>query len=172
MIKLAITGGIGSGKSYIARQMSELLGIPVYDSDVNAKRLNEESPLIRQGLIDMVGSDVFDAGGHLNRTILASFLFASEDNARRVNALVHPVVKEDFLCWANRQTAPVVAIETALLAESGIDQVVDKIIRVDAPLETRILRAMSRDGATREQILARMSRQAEYPCPHIIINNV
>ncbi len=172
MIKLAITGGIGSGKSYVARQMSELLGIPVYDSDSNAKRLNEESPLIRQGLTAMVGSDVYDALGHLDRTRLASFLFASEDNARRVNALVHPVVKADFLAWADRQTAPVVAIETALLAESGIDRVVDRVIRVDAPLETRIRRAMERDGATREQVLARMSRQTEYPCPHIIINNV
>ncbi|MCM1516409.1 MAG: dephospho-CoA kinase [Paraprevotella sp.] len=172
MIKLAITGGIGSGKSYVARQMSQLFGIPVYDSDSNAKRLNEESPKIRQGLIDIVGDDVYDADGHLNRSRLASFLFAKEENARKVNSLVHPVVKDDFLCWAGRQAAPVVAIETALLAESGIDLVVDKIIRVDAPLETRIQRAMLRDGATREQILARISRQTEYPCPHIIINNV
>ncbi len=172
MIKLAITGGIGSGKSYVARQMSQLLGIPVYDSDSNAKRLNEESPRIHQGLTDMVGCDVYDADGHLNKSMLASFIFANEENARKVNALVHPIVMEDFLCWASRQTTPVVAIETALLAESGIDKVVDKVIRVDAPLETRILRAMQRDGATREQILARMARQTEYPCPHIIINNV
>lgn len=172
MIKLAITGGIGSGKSYVARQMSRLLGIPVYDSDSNAKRLNEESPRIRQGLAAMVGADVYDAGGHLDKARLAAFLFASEDNARRVNALVHPVVREDFLRWADRQTAPVVAIETALLAESGIDKVVDKVIRVDAPMETRIRRAMQRDGTTREQVLARMARQTEYPGPHIIINNV
>lgn len=172
MIKLAITGGIGSGKSYVARQMSQLFGIPVYDSDTNAKRLNEESPRIRQGLIAIVGDDVYDAEGHLDRSRLASFLFAGEENARKINALVHPVVKDDFLSWVDRQTAPVVAIETALLAESGIDLVVDRIIRVDAPLETRIRRAMLRDGATREQILARISRQTEYPCPHIIINNV
>lgn len=171
-IKLAITGGIGSGKSYIARQMSALLGIPVYDSDANAKRLNEESPVIRRGLMDMVGSEVYDASGHLDKALLASFLFASGENARRVNALVHPVVREDFLRWADRQEAPVVAIETALLAESGIDRVVDKIIRVDAPMETRIARAMQRDGATRSQIEARIARQTEYPCPHIIINNV
>ncbi|MBR5576189.1 MAG: dephospho-CoA kinase, partial [Bacteroidaceae bacterium] len=119
MIKLAITGGIGSGKSHVARQMTELLGIPVYDSDSNAKRLNEESSVIRHGLVEMVGTDVYDAQGHLNRQRLAAFLFASEDNARRVNALIHPVVKADFLRWAAEQTAPVVAIETALLAESG-----------------------------------------------------
>lgn len=172
MIKLAITGGIGSGKSHVARQMTELLGIPVYDSDSNAKRLNEESPEIRRGLIEMVGTEVYDVQGRLNRQKLATFLFASEENVRRINALIHPVVKEDFLRWAAEQTAPVVAIETALLAESGIDKIVDKIIRVDAPLETRISRAMQRDGVAREKVLERMAHQQEYPNPDIIINNV
>lgn len=172
MIKLAITGGIGSGKSHVARQMTELLGIPVYDSDSNAKRLNEESAVIRCGLLDMVGSDVYDGQGRLNRQRLAAFLFASDENARRVNALIHPVVKDDFLRWASEQTAPVVAIETALLAESGIDRIVDRVIRVDAPLETRICRAMQRDSVSREKVLERMARQQEYPNPDIIINNV
>lgn len=172
MIKLAITGGIGSGKSYVARQMTELLGIPVYDSDANAKRLNEESAVIRSGLTEMVGADVYDAQGRLDRQRLAAFLFVSEENTRRVNALIHPVVKDDFLRWTTEQTAPVVAIETALLAESGIDKIVDKIIRVDAPVETRISRAMQRDGVTREKVLERMARQQEYPNPDIIINNV
>lgn len=172
MIKLAITGGIGSGKSHVARQMTELLGIPVYDSDSNAKRLNEESPEIRRGLIEMVGTEVYDVQGRLNRQKLATFLFASEENVRRINALIHPVVKEDFLRWAAEQTAPVVAIETALLAESGIDKIVDKIIRVDAPLETRIIRAMQRDSVAREKVLERMTHQQEYPNPDIIINNV
>ena len=172
MIKLAITGGIGSGKSYVARQMTELFGIPVYDSDSNAKRLNEESDEIRQGLLSIVGQDVYDAQGHLDRQRLAAYLFASEENARKVNALIHPVVVADFLRWAEEQTSSVVAIETALLAESGLDKVVDKVIRVDAPMEVRIERAMQRDKASREQILARMARQREYPAPHIIINNV
>ena len=172
MIKLAITGGIGSGKSHVARQMTELLGIPVYDSDSNAKRLNEESSVIRHGLVEMIGADVYDAQGRLNRQRLAAFLFASEDNARRVNALIHPVVKADFLRWAAEQTAPVVAIETALLAESGIDKIVDRVIRVDAPLETRINRAMQRDGVAREKVLERIAHQQDYPNPDIIINNV
>ena len=172
MIKLAITGGIGSGKSYIARQMTQLLGIPVYDSDANAKRLNEEDDGIRQGLVTMVGSGVYDAKGHLDKAVLASFLFSSEENASKVNALVHPVVKADFLRWAEEQDAPVVAIETALLAESGIDRIVDKVIRVDAPLETCIHRAMQRDGVSREKVLERMAHQKQYPNPDIIINNV
>lgn len=172
MIKLAITGLIGSGKSYIAKQMSALLGIPVYDSDSNAKRLNEESDTIRQGLMALVGTEVYDAQGHLDKQRLAAYLFSCEENAQRINALIHPVVKEDFLRWAEKQNAPVVAIETALLAESGIDKVVDKIIRVDAPLETRISRAMQRDNSTREKVLLRMAQQTEYPNPDIIINNV
>ena len=171
-IKLAITGGIGCGKSYVARQMTELLGIPVYDSDTNAKRLNEENPDIRQGLTALVGADVYDALGHLDKERIATYLFASDQNAQKVNSLIHPIVRADFLRWAEQQNSSVVAIETALLAESGLDKDVDKIIRVDAPLEVRITRAMQRDGATREQILARISRQSEYPNPHIIINNV
>ena len=172
MIKIAITGGIGSGKSYIAKQMTQLLGIPVYDSDANAKRLNEESETIRQGLLDMLGKDVYDAQGHLNKAMLASYLFASEENAQKVNALIHPVVKADFLRWTEEQHTEVVAIETALLAESGLDKLVDKVVRVDAPLETRIQRAMQRDGVGREKIEERIARQKEYPCPDIIINNV
>jgi dephospho-CoA kinase len=152
--------------------MTELLGIPVYDSDANAKRLNEESLAIRTGLMEMVGADVYDAQGRLDKQKLAAFLFASEENAQRVNSLIHPVVKEDFLRWTSEQTAPVVAIETALLAESGIDKIVDKIIRVDAPMEIRISRAMQRDGVTREKVLERMALQQEYPNPDIIINNV
>lgn len=172
MIKLAITGLIGSGKSYIARQMTELLGIPVYDSDSHAKRLNEESPAIRQGLQEMLGPDVYDSQGRLNKQMLAAFLFANEENKQRVNDLIHPIVKDDFLIWVQEQKAPVVAIETALLAESGIDKLVDKVIRVDAPLEVRIKRAMQRDGTTREKVLERIAHQKEYPNPDIIINNI
>jgi dephospho-CoA kinase len=171
-IKIAITGGIGSGKSYVARQMTALLGIPVYDSDSNAKRLNEESEEIRNRLVSMVGVDVYDADGHLDKARLASFLFANTENARKINALIHPIVKADFLRWAERQNVPVVAIETALLAESGIDDVVDRVVRVDAPLEVRIARAMQRDGVTREKVLERISCQSDYPTPDIIINNV
>ena len=172
MIKVAITGGIGSGKSHVAKKMTELLGIPVYDSDANAKRLNEESAEIRQGLTELVGMDIYDEHGRLDKRKLAAFIFSAPENAKRVNALVHPIVLTDFLHWAEKQDAAVVAIETALLAESGIDRIVDKVIRVDAPLEIRIERAMLRDGSTRSQVLARMACQSEYPTPDIIINNV
>ena len=172
MLKIAITGGIGSGKSYISRQLTTLFGIPVYDSDANAKRLNEESPVIRRGLIELLGNEVYFSDGSLNKPYLASYLFANKENANKVNALIHPIVKADFLRWAEEQNVPVVAIETALLAESGIDQIVDKIIRVDAPLELRIQRTIHRDGVTREKVVERIVQQTEYPNPHIIINNV
>ena len=171
MIKLAITGGIGSGKSYIARQMIQLLGIPVYDSDYEAKRLIVESANLRQSLTEITGLQLYDEQGQLKRSEFATWLFASQENTEKVNAIVHPAVIDDFLLWAEKQNTQVVAIESALVQESGIDRVVDKVIRVDAPLETRIRRAMDRDSATREQIIARINRQTQYPTPDIIINN-
>lgn len=172
MIKLAITGGIGSGKSYIARQMTQLLGIPVYDSDSRAKLLYQSSPEVIRQLKAIIPGELYDQNGNLSKDTLAAYLFASDEHAAQINAIVHPAVKADFLEWASQQQAPIVAIETALLAESGIDKVVDKVIRVDAPLELRIERAMKRDGTTKEKVLERISRQQEYPSPDIIINNV
>lgn len=171
MIKIALTGGIGSGKSYVARQMEQTLGIPVYDSDREARRLMEESSQLRQSLTEITGIQLYDRQGRLKREEFAEWLFSSQENTDKVNAIVHPAVIEDFLKWTEEQTSTVVAIESALVKESGIDRVVDKVIRVDAPLETRICRAMARDKATREQIMARINRQTEYPDPDIIINN-
>lgn len=171
MIKLALTGGIGSGKSYVARQMTQMLGIPVYDSDNEARRLMEKSSQLRQSLTELAGKQIYDGQGNLRREEFASWLFSSRENTEKVNAIVHPAVIEDFLNWSERQASGIVAIESALVKESGLNHVVDKVIRVDAPLETRIRRAMARDNATREQIMARIDRQAEYPDPDIIINN-
>ena len=171
MIKIAITGGIGSGKSYIASQLTQLLGIPVYDSDREAKRLIVESATLRKKLTEVTGMQLYDSHGQLRRSEFAAWLFSSQENVEKVNAIVHPAVIDDFLQWADRQNAQVVAIESALVQESGIDAVVDKVIRVDAPLETRIRRAMDRDNATREQVIARINRQTQYPNPDIIINN-
>lgn len=167
---IAVTGGIGSGKSYICRRLSEEHGWPVYDTDAHARRLTLVSPRIRKGLTDILGSEVYTSDGQLNKPMLAAYLFASEENARRINALIHPVVKSDFEQWASEQQGTVL-LETALLEESGMDSLADRIIRVDAPEEVRIERAMKRDGATREQILARMARQKPYPRPDEIMVN-
>lgn len=159
MTLLGLTGGIGSGKSHVARLLHRQWGIPVYDSDSRAKQLYAEDPALRQALVSLVGPQLFDADGQLCKPLLARYLFASDENARRINALVHPAVLRDMQAWADSQTASLLLLESALLVESGLADRVDHILFVDAPLETRIRRAMQRDHASREQIVARIARQ-------------
>ena len=163
MIKIGITGGIGSGKSYVSHLLEEA-GIPVYDTDTEAKKLTLSHPRIREGLLVLLGEDVYKADGSLNKPVLASYLFASTENAGRVNRIIHPCVYEDFQQWADRQAASgteVVAMESAILFESGFHTAVDYVVMVYAPLELRITRAMQRDAATEAQIRARISAQMD-----------
>lgn len=155
---LGITGGIGSGKSVVARCL-HIMGIPVYNSDNEARRLNNTHPTIRQALIQLVGHDVYLPDGPLNKTALANYLFASPANAEQVNAIIHPIVKEDFLQWKQRQHTPWVAIESAILYESGFNSLADKVLTVYAPESIRVERACQRDHATPEAIKARIARQ-------------
>lgn len=159
MKKLGITGGIGSGKTYVC-QLLQQRGIPVYHCDDEAKRLMTQSPVIRQQLTQLIGIDAY-IGHELNKPRIAQYLFASEDHAAQVNAIVHPVVKQDFLLWATRQDHPIVIQECALLFETGFQDTVDITIEVYAPLPLRLQRAMQRDQATSEQILARMAQQMD-----------
>ena len=158
MVKLAIVGGIGSGKSVVSRMLG-IMGVPVYDCDSRAKELMVSDSFIVKELKRMFGDECYDADGGLNRKYLASRIFVDEKNTKRVNALVHPVVKKDFCSWANVQKAPVVAVETALLYESGMVDVVDKVLLVWTEKETAIKRTMQRSGMTREQVLNRMQKQ-------------
>ena len=158
MIKLAVVGGIGSGKSVVSR-MLDIMGVPVYDCDSRAKELMVQNPRIINELKRMFGEECYDADGGLNRKYLASCIFVDERNTKRVNALVHPVVKDDFCSWAQEQDAPVVAVETALLYESGMADVVDKTLLVWTDKETAITRTMSRSGMSRTQVLNRMAKQ-------------
>ena len=156
---IGITGGIGSGKSYVSAILQEKFGIPVYDCDKEAKRLTASNEEIRQKLIALVGPEVFD-GNKLNKQLLADYLFADVENASRVNAIIHPVVLQDFKRWAEEQhEKPIVALESAILFESGLGEMVDKVLFVDAPEEVRLRRAMLRDTATEAQIRARMKMQ-------------
>ncbi len=159
MILVGLTGGIGSGKSYVASLMHREWGIPVYDCDARAKHLNQTDPVLRRALTEMVGENVYDADGRLNKSVLAQFLFQSDENARRVNETVHPAVLRDMQQWVSEQHAPLAIVESAILCESGFDAYVDFIALVEADDETRIRRAMQRDSATRSQIEARMARQ-------------
>ena len=157
-MRLAITGTIGSGKSVVARMM-EVMGIPVYDCDSRAKILMTTDVSIIKELKRMFGEECYDADGVLDRKYLASCIFVDEANVKRVNSLVHPVVKCDFLRWATLQGAPVVAVETALLYESGMIDAVDKVLAVWTDEETAIKRTMARSGMSRSQVLGRLRKQ-------------
>ena len=157
-IKLAITGCIGSGKSVVSRMMN-VLGVPVYDCDSNAKRLMTEDAFIISELKRMFGEECYDDDGTLNRRYVASRIFTDKGNINRVNALVHPVVKRDFEEWATRQNSNVVAVETAILYESGMVESVDKVLVVWAEKETAIERTMERSGMNRVQVENRMNNQ-------------
>lgn len=175
-IKLGITGGIGSGKSVVSH-LFRIMGIPVYLTDDEAKRLTNEDAEIRRELTDLVGAEVYLPDGTLNRPYLATYLFANETHATKVNSIIHPRVKRDFIQWTEAHAHhPVVAVESAILIEAGFTETVDQIVMVYAPLELRLQRAMLRDNASEEQIRNRIQRQMsdEEKCQkahQIIIND-
>ena len=151
-MKIAITGGIGSGKSYVCRLL-EGYGINIYDCDSAAKRLMRTSPVLRQQLSDLIGPDTYDTEGRLNKAKVAQFLLLSEKNAHAIDAIVHPAVAQDF------RESGYEWMECAILFESGFDSLVDKVIAVTAPQEIRIERVTSRDNITREKALEWIHRQ-------------
>ncbi len=157
MIKIGITGGIGSGKSVVASLLA-LSGIPVYIADEESKRLTNNSPVIRDGLIRLFGTDIYTKKG-LNKRLLASYIFNDREALRQVNAIIHPEVNRDFLDWARKQDSPLCAIESAILFESGFNRIVDVSLMVYAPKEIRIERASARDSVSREEIERRIDNQ-------------
>lgn len=160
MIRIGITGGIGSGKTYVC-QLFQQRGIPIYQCDDEAKRLMTESPLIRRRITQLLGAEAYSSSG-LNKPIIARYLFADPSHAERINRIVHPVVRQDFLQWTEQQQdAPIVVQECALLFESGFQDTVDITVEVYAPLYLRLQRAVQRDQATPEQIQARMAQQMD-----------
>ena len=160
MTSIAITGGIGSGKSYVS-VLLQAAGIPVYNTDNEAKRLMLSDEGIRQDLIALLGEGVYTDGA-LNKPMLASFLFAGPENAARINAIVHPRVKADFRRWMEEQEGQeIVGLECAILFEAGFEDAVDAVVTVYAPESLRVERAMKRDGATEAQIRARIAAQMD-----------
>lgn len=154
---IGITGGIGSGKSFVSRWLAERYKIPVYDCDSRARRLML-SPSLRRKITALVGEDAYQPDGQLNRARMAAFVFGDASNTAAINAIVHPVVKADFRRWASRRSG-VVVIESAILIEAGFSDVADKVIAVEAPLALRILRIIERDGISEEQAKARVAHQ-------------
>lgn len=159
MIRIGITGGIGSGKSYVC-QLLKQRGIPIYHCDDEAKRLMVESSTIRQELNQLIGKDAY-RDGQLNKPLIAQYLFADTTHAAQINSIVHPVVKQDFIEWVARQKASTIVQECALLFETEFTDTVDCSILIYAPLDVRLRRVMQRDHATRQQVLARMAQQMD-----------
>lgn len=157
-IKLAITGGIGCGKSVVSHIL-EVMGVQVYDCDRRAKEIMVSDAGIIKGLKRMFGDSCYNDDGSLNRQFLASRIFTDDNNIERVNALVHPAVKRDFENWAASKDCPLVAVETAVLYESGLIDSVDKVLVVWADKETAIRRTIKRSGMSRNQVLSRMLKQ-------------
>jgi dephospho-CoA kinase len=157
MYKVGITGGIGSGKSLIADMLLKR-GVALYSSDSRAKELMASDPELRQQLVERFGSEVFCAEG-LNRAYLAERVFASDEELKALNAIVHPRVMADFEQWAEKQSGDYVVLESAILYESGFDGAVDIVVAIMAPEELRIERVIKRDGVTKEQVEERMRHQ-------------
>ena len=158
-IKIGITGGIGSGKSIVSRLLT-LTGIPVYQTDTEAKRLMLSDTGIREGLTALAGNEVYNEKG-LNKAFLASYIFGHPEHLKQVNAIVHPRVRDDFRLWAGKARQEIVAMESAILLEAGFTNEVDKIVMVYAPSEVRIARAIRRDSATREEVERRIQSQMD-----------
>lgn len=160
MIKLAITGGIGSGKSFVCSLLRQR-GIPVYDCDEWAKVVMKEHTDVRTDLIALLGKRVYKEDGNINIPLLSEYLFASPQHTVTINHIVHPRLKQHFLAWAteNLQENALVAMESAILFEAGFEDVADAILAVDAPLEVKINRVMMRNNVTREKVQERMAAQ-------------
>jgi dephospho-CoA kinase len=163
MLTIGITGGIGCGKSYVSAKM-RLRGIPVYDSDTRAKLITATNPVIKMELTRLVGPTLYcPCGcGVMQKEVLADFIFGNPDNLAKVNAIIHPRVKEDFRQWADAQKGKDFCIlESAILFESGFDGEVGFKVCVDAPLELRIRRCIERDKTTREAVVERINNQMD-----------
>lgn len=152
-MRIAITGGIGSGKSYVSKLLADF-GIVVYDCDDAAKRLIRTSPTLQASINETIGRDVFP-GGQLDKAALSRYIVESENNTRKINSVVHPAVAEDFL------KSGLEWLESAILFESGFYERVkfDYIVCVSSPLELRISRLMSRDNLSREKVMEWIGRQ-------------
>ena len=174
MLKIGLTGGIGSGKTTVAN-IFKVLGIPIFDADRVAKDLMENDPHLRAQLVKHFGAIVFE-GGHLNRRWLANKVFKDPYELNILNAMVHPITLQIAEDWFLQQNAPYAIKEAALIFEAGAGAGLDYIIGVFAPHHVRIQRVIKRDGFTREEVLDRMDRQIADSikmklCDFIIVND-
>jgi len=158
-LSIGLTGGIGSGKSLVA-DFFKLIGISVYVSDVEAKKLMYTNSFIRESLVEAFGEKVYSDSGELNRSELARIIFNNDDALQKVNNIVHPQVRLHYKEWLLKHTEEAYVIqESALLFDTGFYTNFDKIITVTADKEIRLSRVVERDSCTKESVLERMSKQ-------------
>lgn len=174
MLKAGITGGMGSGKSTVAK-VFEVLGIPVYYADDAARRLMMESEELKSRLITAFGEEAYN-GSDVNRGYLSSIVFNDTAKLTLLNAIIHPATISDANKWMQQQKAPYVLKEAALIFESGSQANLDFIIGVSAPEPLRIQRVMNRDNLSNDDIRARMSKQMDEEtkmnlCDYVVIND-
>ncbi len=165
MLRIGLTGGIGSGKSTVAK-IFEVLGVPVYYADEAAKRLMNENEELKQKIQELFGDEAY-TNGILNRAALAAIVFNSPKKLEQLNSLVHPVTFTDAIKWLQQleapgaQAPPYAVKEAALIFESGAQEWLDYVIGVHAPTPLRIQRVIQRDHITREEVMARMNKQLD-----------
>lgn len=157
MKKIGITGGIGSGKTYVA-SVFQSLGIPIFNADIQAKKLMTFSRKLIKLVKEEFGNDIYK-DSDLNKEKLASIVFSNSDKLQKLNSLVHPIVKEEFNNWCKKQTSPYVIKEAAILFESNSHIGLDAVICVSAPLELRIERLLNRDDCSEKEIKKRIENQ-------------
>ena len=155
MLRVGLTGGIGSGKTIVA-QIFEVLGIPVYYADLETKRIMNENKILRKQLLEHFGEQTF-VNDKLNRPYLASIVFNNPEKLDLLNALTHPLTIQHATEWMQTQTTNYVIKEAALIFESGSAENLDYVIGVSAPRALRIQRVMNRDGITRDEVVKRLT---------------
>jgi len=174
VLRVGLTGGIGSGKSTVA-QIFEVLGIPIYYADISAKKLMNENADLRSSITNIFGEQAY-TNNILNRKYISSIVFSDPAKLQQLNTLVHPATKKDGEAWMQEQTSPYAIHEAALIFEAKVSDRLDLVIGISSPTELRIKRAMERDKVSREEVLKRMEQQLEEEvkmskCDFILIND-
>jgi dephospho-CoA kinase len=174
VLRVGLTGGIGSGKSTVA-QIFEVLGIPVYYADIAAKKIMNEDEGLRSAITNVFGEQAYTSN-MLNRKYISSIVFSDPAKLQQLNSLVHPATKNDGETWMKQQISPYAIHEAALIFEAEVSDRLDHVIGVSSPIELRIKRAIERDKVSREEVLKRMDQQLDEElkmskCDFVIIND-
>lgn len=174
VLKIGLTGGIGSGKSTVA-QIFEVLGIPVYYADIAAKKLMNEDDDLRSAITTIFGKQAY-TNNILDRKYISSIVFSDPSKLDLLNSIVHPATKKDAEAWMQSQTSPYAIHEAALIFEAKVSERLDHVIGVSSPIELRIKRTKERDKISHDEVLKRMSQQLDEDlkmskCHFVLVND-